>query len=276
MSATFEWRAIKNESPLMFSKPSNSDDTRKTPSGLGPRGRGPSRSTSLDGIPEWEGRRPRRPTSPAPAWPWEGRMLVAAAGITLLVFSVLPLVNYFGRPDPDRLVLLRDVETVAPPPPVPLETMEPEPRPEPERVRPDLPAPARPAPPIDAHPRMELAMPALHGDFGVSLDFGIAAAGDGVFDIADIDQPPRPVVQPPPMYPPAARQAGLEGRVDVEFIVLADGTVTDVQVLESRPGAMFVSSAVSAVRQWRFEPARLRGEPVPVRVRVPLEFRLER
>jgi protein TonB len=76
-----------------------------------------------------------------------------------------------------------------------------------------------------------------------------------------------------PVYPPAARQAGLEGTVVVEILVDTSGVVFDARV--ARPaGHGFDESAVAAVRRFRFSPALLHGSPVRVRMFWPVEFRL--
>src|SRR4051812_2868549 len=57
-----------------------------------------------------------------------------------------------------------------------------------------------------------------------------------------------------PAYPEAARKAKQEGRVVVEFVVEADGTVTREQVGESTDD-VFNQAALDAVKQWHFRPA---------------------
>ena len=74
-------------------------------------------------------------------------------------------------------------------------------------------------------------------------------------------------------YTDEARRRGLTGDVLLEIVVRRDGSVGDVSVLQGR-GAGLDQRAVAAVRQWRFEPARLRGTPVDVIVEVAVEFTL--
>lgn len=75
-------------------------------------------------------------------------------------------------------------------------------------------------------------------------------------------------------YPRRARQAGIEGRVIVQFVVSADGTVTDAKVARG-VHPLLDEEALRAVRQMTFEPGMQRGEPVPVRMSLPVTFRLE-
>jgi protein TonB len=76
-----------------------------------------------------------------------------------------------------------------------------------------------------------------------------------------------------PVYPPMERQAGLEGRVIVQFVVHEDGSVSDFVVVQgASPG--FDAAAVAALEQVRFVPGRQNGQPVKVRMTVPVRFRL--
>ena len=59
------------------------------------------------------------------------------------------------------------------------------------------------------------------------------------------------------------------------LVVDVDGTVRNVQVVLSYPGKIFVESAVSAVRRWKFEPGKKGGKPVVTRVRLPVRFKME-
>lgn len=58
-----------------------------------------------------------------------------------------------------------------------------------------------------------------------------------------------------PRYPVMAQRRKLEGRVDLEFTVRPDGSVTDVRVLSSEPEGVFDREAVAAMQRWRFAPA---------------------
>ena len=62
---------------------------------------------------------------------------------------------------------------------------------------------------------------------------------------------------------PAIRD-GEEGWVYVQFIVTAAGGVRDVRVSDAEPPQVFDEAAISAARQFRFEPQRINGTPVDV------------
>jgi TonB family protein len=88
--------------------------------------------------------------------------------------------------------------------------------------------------------------------------------------------PPRVILksQKAPIYPPAAEAARFEGKVYLELIVAADGSVGDVRVIEcTHPRVGFEEAAIEAVKKWQFEPASLEGEPVDYAMQFNLNFR---
>jgi protein TonB len=117
------------------------------------------------------------------------------------------------------------------------------------------------------------------GDF--SLDLSLAPESqpqldeEMVFELSQVDQPPRPLVKVAPFYPLSARAKGIEGKVELVLVVQTDGSVSDIEVTDSFPGNVFVQAALRAVRQWRFKPGTKDGQPVATRVRLPLRFQLE-
>jgi protein TonB len=74
-------------------------------------------------------------------------------------------------------------------------------------------------------------------------------------------------------YPEMARKAGVEGRVIVQFVVDEQGDVQDAQVVRGL-GAGLDEVALNAVRQAKFEPGMQRGQPVMVKMSLPVTFRL--
>lgn len=84
------------------------------------------------------------------------------------------------------------------------------------------------------------------------------------------------VRQVSPRYPTAAMRANQEGWVDVEFSVSADGSVSNVTVVDSQPKHVFDRSAIDAVSRWEYKPATRNGEPMTVTLRRRLQFNLGR
>lgn len=72
-------------------------------------------------------------------------------------------------------------------------------------------------------------------------------------------------------YPAAAREAGIQGRVFVVFVVDEQGRVTDPVVTRS-PSPLLSEAALAAVRGVRFVPGQHRGRPVRVRFALPINF----
>jgi protein TonB len=84
--------------------------------------------------------------------------------------------------------------------------------------------------------------------------------------------PPQKIVDMAPTYPALAQNARVEGVVILETVIDAQGRVESARVLRSVP--LLDQAALDAVRQWRFTPARLNGEAVPVVMTVTVNFTL--
>jgi len=91
------------------------------------------------------------------------------------------------------------------------------------------------------------------------------------------EDPPIPIRQISPEYTELARKIGIEGTVDLEIEVFADGSVGAVNVLRSLLSGHggLDESAIKAVKQWEFQPARSNGNPVAVWTVMSIEFKLE-
>jgi TonB family protein len=85
--------------------------------------------------------------------------------------------------------------------------------------------------------------------------------------------PPRVSKKVPPVYPPIAQAARVQGLVILEAAVTADGTVTEVKVVRSIP--LLDQAALDAVKQWQFEPASRGGVAVPGVATVTVQFTLQ-
>ena len=75
-----------------------------------------------------------------------------------------------------------------------------------------------------------------------------------------------------PQYPSMARESRVEGDVLLEAVISKDGSVSDVRAI-SGP-ALLIPPALQAVRQWRYKPYLLNGEPVEVETQIKVQFRL--
>ena len=77
-----------------------------------------------------------------------------------------------------------------------------------------------------------------------------------------------------PKYPPEAGRARIEGTVVLWAVIGKDGTVKDVRVERGLPA--LVQAAIEAVRQWRYRPYLLNGEPVEVDSQITINFTLSK
>ena len=82
------------------------------------------------------------------------------------------------------------------------------------------------------------------------------------------------IYQIKPPYPPLARQTHTQGVVKLHAIIGRDGSIQQLQVLAGHP--LLVQAAVDAVRQWRYSPTLLNGQPVEVVTQIDVNFTLGR
>ncbi len=75
-----------------------------------------------------------------------------------------------------------------------------------------------------------------------------------------------------PVYPPLARQTRISGTVKLHAIIGKDGAVQQLQVVSGHP--LLVQSALDAVKQWRYQPTLLNGDPVEVDTEIDVIFSL--
>lgn len=80
------------------------------------------------------------------------------------------------------------------------------------------------------------------------------------------------VRQPRPVYPPDAKEARIQGVVQLSAVIAKDGTVQRLEVLTGHP--LLVPSALEAVRQWVYEPTLLNGNPVEVQTQIDVNYTL--
>jgi periplasmic protein TonB len=76
----------------------------------------------------------------------------------------------------------------------------------------------------------------------------------------------------PPQYPPEAGRARVEGSVVLMAVIGQDGSVKDVRVESGLP--ILAQAAIDAVKQWRYKPYLIDGEPVEVDSRITINFTL--
>lgn len=80
------------------------------------------------------------------------------------------------------------------------------------------------------------------------------------------------ISQAKPIYPPLAIQAHIQGDVILHAIIDREGRVSELQVINGHP--LLMQSALAAVRQWRYRPTLLNGDPVEVDTTITVSFRM--
>ena len=75
-----------------------------------------------------------------------------------------------------------------------------------------------------------------------------------------------------PQYPPLARQARIQGVVVLQALIGKDGGIQNLHVVSGHP--MLTNSALEAVKEWKYKPYYLNGEPVEVETTINVNFSL--
>ncbi|MFY9841798.1 MAG: energy transducer TonB [Terriglobales bacterium] len=75
-----------------------------------------------------------------------------------------------------------------------------------------------------------------------------------------------------PSYPPLAREARVQGTVELRAIISKAGTIENLVVIRGHP--MLSAAAIAAVRQWRYRPYLLNNEPIEVETEITVNFLL--
>jgi protein TonB len=86
---------------------------------------------------------------------------------------------------------------------------------------------------------------------------------------------PKLVKMVQPDFPKDARERNVQGWVDVTLAVTAAGDVSSARVNSSENGRFFERAALTAVKQWRYEPRQLADPAVTQPVRVRVSFKLQ-
>lgn len=92
-----------------------------------------------------------------------------------------------------------------------------------------------------------------------------------VAPVANTSQP-TPISAPPPRYPSDAMRRGVGGTVRVKVTVAADGSVEQLDIVETSGNRSLDRAALETLRRWRFQPATRAGQPVSADVVVPISF----
>jgi TonB family protein len=100
-----------------------------------------------------------------------------------------------------------------------------------------------------------------------------SGSGEARIRITSSVQEQNLVSQTPPVYPPLARQARIQGTVRFGAVVGKDGNILNLEVISGHP--LLVPAALDAVKTWRYRPTLLNGQPVEVATEINVTFTLE-
>ena len=89
-------------------------------------------------------------------------------------------------------------------------------------------------------------------------------------------QPVQLISKTPPIYPADLEQQGVEGVVLIRAVISNQGVPLSPHVLNTDVDQRFIQAALDSIRQWRYQPAMLNGEPVETATTITVEFRLEK
>jgi TonB family protein len=116
------------------------------------------------------------------------------------------------------------------------------------------------------------------GGIGIGSGGGIGAGsgggyGGGIMSVGGGVSAPQLLHSVQPEFTDEARRAKLEGVVSIQLIVDANGNPENIQILHQL-GMGLDQKAIQAVQQYKFKPAMYEGHPVPVRLKVDVDFHL--
>jgi len=97
-----------------------------------------------------------------------------------------------------------------------------------------------------------------------------ASSKSGRIQVSPEIQALKLIIQSPPRYPELARQARIQGTVRLRAVIAKDGTIEQLDAISGHP--LLVSAAIDAVKQWRYAPTLVNGEPVEVETIINVVF----
>jgi TonB family protein len=86
-------------------------------------------------------------------------------------------------------------------------------------------------------------------------------------------QQPKLLASVAAVYPPLARAQHVQGDVVIDALIDATGKVVATKAITGHP--QLQSAAVDSLRLWKYQPARLNGEAIPIHINVTITFHLQ-
>jgi protein TonB len=215
--------------------------------------------------------------------PWTVALSASVQFIILGILILIPLIYTEALPN-GMLSTFLVAPAPPPPPPPPAAAVK-------EVVRPRIVQPEKMVAPTVIPKKVVIEKDAAP-DLGGGVAGGVGVIG-GTGPLGGIiggpPPPPRPAVtgpvrvggnvmaakaidRPNPEYPAIAKAAHVQGTIVLHAIISKDGAVQDLQYISGPP--LLMKAAMDAVRQWRYKPTELNGEPVEVDTTIQVIFTL--
>lgn len=196
---------------------------------------------------------------------------IGASGLLFLAVPLTQIFNKFEK-NPEQI---ETIDMAPPPPPPPPEDPPDPPPPEEEEPPPEL---NTPPPPISLE-QLDMALDpgtggSLGGDFALPT-FNVSGSDLGgleIFELGDVDSPPKPRTKIEFSHPSAAKRKGITGVVKVEYVVNERGRVEKINIVES-PNPILSKATEAVLQRARFEAAMKGGTEVKVRMRAAIPYR---
>jgi len=214
---------------------------------------------------------------------WTVTLSVIVQCMIVVVMILIPLI--YTEALPKGLMSTFLVAPAPPPPPPP-------PAAPVKIVRPKIITPQRMVAPTVIPKKIEMIKeeaPDIGAIGAVGVAGGTGLGGNTLGGILAAPPPPKPVTptritvggnvqqakalqHPDPQYPAIAKAAHVQGTVILHAIISKDGTIQQLQLVSGHP--LLVNAAMDAVRQWRYQPTMLNGQPVEVDTTIQVVFSL--
>ncbi len=193
--------------------------------------------------------------------------------VTIFLICLMPLLLQLANPpqkdeNRDAIALIGAIKLKEPPPKKKVKRKEPKP---PPKVNPKL---KEIMPKFDSASLLDVP---FQFDMGLSSDIGDEdmSLGFKIWNEQDVDVKPVALFRAKPVYPAQAMAKNITGKVTFKLLVDKDGTVKEVKIIEANPPGVFEEATVKSVHQWRFQPAKVKGEPVSAWCQSAISYELD-